>query len=299
MRGAAEKDVPLDFCPLDLYSGEEQRVRRALNALWDGWASSDGGINNLRIFAEGRVLKPSEDVRTSSIRHGTAAHDLLVPSQAPSLRKFLTPAITPSAGSLNNLQADFVEALLPVLLSSSVLRLLSYRQRTLDSLDIEGLVALWARIHTSEIPFGDGVAEPTLEEWTRFVDAYLGQCEDNQVGAAPDRRRDLDEAELRYYCLAYLLSATFKDCSIVIRFDPHPDSAEQLSSSTSDDRTARQDRTSHVAAQAEVKLIDLDVKSIKRLAKWEKMDRDIVQAYARVDDPRTCVDSLAGMCGVP
>lgn len=65
-KGAAEKDVPLEFCPLDLYSGDEQRVRRALRALWTGWVRTDGGINNLRIFADGSVLRPSSDVCTNA-----------------------------------------------------------------------------------------------------------------------------------------------------------------------------------------------------------------------------------------
>lgn len=65
-KGAAENDVPLDFCPLDLYSGDEHRVRRALCGLWTGWVRTDGGINNLRIFVDGCVLRPSSDVCISA-----------------------------------------------------------------------------------------------------------------------------------------------------------------------------------------------------------------------------------------
>ena len=92
-----------------------------------------------------------------------------------------------SVPSLDGLQADFVETLLPVLLKTPVLALLSFRQRTLDSLDIEGLAALWARIHADSDPFFDA-AEPTLEEWTHFVDVYLA--------GEPDWRQETEEAEL-------------------------------------------------------------------------------------------------------
>lgn len=211
----------------------------------------------------------------------------------------MTATTTPSAPSLNVLQADCVEALLPVLQASPALNILSCRQRTLDSLDIEGLAALWTRIYPGGAPFGDGAAEPTLEEWARFVDTYLARCGSEKAGTVPGEPGESGEAELRHHCLAYLLSATFKDCSIVIRFLPRLGPSEHPSGQAGDEHTTAQDTNPHAAAQAEVKLIDLDVKSIKRLAKWEKMDRDIVSAYAQVKDPRTCVDSLAGRCSVP
>lgn len=190
-----------------------------------------------------------------------------------------------SVPSLDGLQADFVETLLPVLLKTPVLALLSFRQRTLDSLDIEGLAALWARIHADSDPFFDA-AEPTLEEWTHFVDVYLA--------GEPDWRQETEEAELRYHCLAYLLSATFKDCSVVVHFGPRSERLPVVG----DAHIAKQDRGPCAVAPAEVKLIDLDVKCIRRLAKWERMDGDIVSAYARVDDPRTCLDSLSRVCSL-
>ena len=49
-----------EYCPLDLFSGDETRVAKAIHALWDGWISSNATANNLKIFARGKFLKPSE-----------------------------------------------------------------------------------------------------------------------------------------------------------------------------------------------------------------------------------------------
>lgn len=72
---------------------------------------------------------------------------------------------------------------------------------------------------------------------------------------------------MRYRLLAYLLSASFKDCSLILRMRP-----EQA---------------------ATITVIDLDVKGIDRLAKWAKLDREIVDAYRGVVAPRVCVDGWA------
>lgn len=49
-----------EYCPLDLFSGDETRIIKAIHALWDSWISSDATANNLKIFARGNFLKPSE-----------------------------------------------------------------------------------------------------------------------------------------------------------------------------------------------------------------------------------------------
>jgi inositol-pentakisphosphate 2-kinase len=46
------------YCPLDLFSGDPVRVRKALGALWDAWSASGGTVNNLKIFIKGKILKP-------------------------------------------------------------------------------------------------------------------------------------------------------------------------------------------------------------------------------------------------
>jgi inositol-pentakisphosphate 2-kinase len=136
-------------------------------------------------------------------------------------------------------------ALLPVLMNTPVLHTLSRLQRTLDPLDIEGLANI-----CNLAPVG---ADPTIAEWTQFVSTYL---------AAPSPPPPATVAHLRYHVLAYLLSATFKDCSVIVRV---PDGTATV--------------------------IDLDPKSVDRLRKWERMDKDIVEAYGAVPDPKMCIDA--------
>jgi inositol-pentakisphosphate 2-kinase len=46
--------------PLDLYSGDEDRIKTAIGALWDLWSSSDGQSNNWRVFVDGKAIGPDE-----------------------------------------------------------------------------------------------------------------------------------------------------------------------------------------------------------------------------------------------
>ena len=107
---------------------------------------------------------------------------------------------------------------------------------------------------------GTGLAEPTVADWQAFLDVYLAKH------AQMDHDHP-DSANIRYYCMAYLLSATFKDCSIILRIPQ--DGAHTVT------------------------IIDLDVKPIDRLSKWAALDRKIVEAYKDVADPAKCVDQWA------
>ncbi|KAJ7481157.1 inositol-pentakisphosphate 2-kinase [Mycena galericulata] len=205
-----------DYCPLDLFSGKESRVKNALNNLWDAWIHSDGAVNNFKVFVRGRKISPAEQSSILGL-----VNDAADPKEA------------------------LTSALLPVLTSTPVLRTLAHLQRTLDALDIEGLAALWDRA-----PAGP---DPTLPEWLDFLAAYL---------ASPAPPPPADPAHLRYHILAFLLSATLKDCSVVVRV---PDGTATV--------------------------IDLDPKSVDRLRKWEQLDREIVSAYAAVPDRKVCVDA--------
>ncbi|KAJ3541092.1 hypothetical protein NM688_g6133 [Phlebia brevispora] len=254
LKAAKGEEVCFDYCPLDLYSGDEIRVRRALNALFDAWVGSSGAINNLRVFAEGTMVKPS-----------------LRPSSLGPLAKHFPRSVAEEA-TLSKLQGDFVAALIPLLLGTPVLRILSTLQRTLDALDIEGLSALWAAAHQSAAvqvaadpasvavpPLGAGLTEPTIADWQAFLDIFLTKH------AQMDHDHP-DSANVKYYCMAYILSASFKDCSIILRIP--------------------QD------GPATVTVIDLDVKPVEKLSTWAKLDAQIVDEYRGIPEPANCVARL-------
>ena len=175
-------------------------------------------------------------------------------------------------------QEAFTSALLPLLMETPVLRILSKLQRTLDVLDIEGLSNLWCKVEGTGHLFESSqtestesssiaLAEPTISEWTEFLDRYLSPGELDHMNPRKEN--------LRYYLLAFLLSTTFKDCSMMIRLNllgapgPFPERG----------------------SPEQVTVIDLDPKSMDRLKKWEKLDREIVEASLSVDNRKTCIDS--------
>lgn len=149
--------------------------------------------------------------------------------------------------SASDILPSFINAVLPMILGSSLFSTLAHLQRTLDSLDIEGLSQLWSRFHP-DLPLGEGEPEPTIVEWEGFVQAYLSGGKET----------------VRYMILAYLLSATFKDCSVILR----PNCTEW--------------------AENSLTVIDLDPKRISRLPEWEKLDGEIVKNFAKLADEQPC-----------
>ena len=189
-----------------------------------------------------------------------------------------------------DLRTAFIQALLPTLVRTPVLQQLSHLQRTLDPLDIEGLRKLHEhsnqgnKFDSNLKLFENLPPEPNLATWKEFVEQYKKYYPEAST-VNDNRRRELqtslDSAKLHYYTLSYLLSATVKDCSIMIR-PPFPPS----SLDSPPDGSKRGENPGSVT------IIDLDPKSIKRLTKWAKLDRKIVSSF-KDDGLLACIDALA------
>jgi len=171
----------------------------------------------------------------------------------------------------------------PILMDHPVLAKLSELQRSLDSLDIEGLSALVTGKPASEypnesLPLLDAPEvqadeDPTLDEWRKFLDAHFHhKFEGGLSNPANVKALTHGISQKRYHLLAYLLSATFKDCSIIIR--GHKDDVKSATAT----------------------IIDLDSKSFGRMGKWEKLDRDVVKCTLEAEEgveeaeKRVCVE---------
>ncbi|KAM0752702.1 DUF941-domain-containing protein [Meredithblackwellia eburnea MCA 4105] len=215
------------YCPLDLYSRDEVRVSNAVKALVRLFLASEGSANNLRFFVNGKkVSTSSEDLNVFEAR----------------LRD-LAPNSLPSQIDLAELASTI---LVPHLLESPLLSTLSRLQSSLDSLDIEGVFAL---LEDPSNPTSlESLSQPTVEEWVSWLERWT--CTSS---------RDSKDSTLEDTILSYLLSATFKDCSIILRIPLPVPTASQSSS---------------------LKAIDLDPKPIARLSKYRKLDREIVDSFS-------------------
>ncbi|TFK54667.1 hypothetical protein OE88DRAFT_1777565 [Heliocybe sulcata] len=242
------------FCPLDLYSGQEERVANALGALWDEWHGKAGHINNLKVFVGGKTLQAHDPASMVSLRHAmTNSSPSCTPSEKVDLREL------------------FVTQLTAVLLSSRVLGIISELQRTLDPLDIEGLCSLWANrcadVSGDVLPTGP---EPTLDDYEALIERYLTNR----------KSQDHDHPDVQnvwYYTMMSLLSGTFKDCSIIIR-------------PTFFNSGAGSDEGQPNSGPEPVTIIDLDRKPIKKLRHWAKLDKEIIDAYRSSGLNKRCVD---------
>ena len=154
------------------------------------------------------------------------------------------------------MKSHFIYSLVPQMLCNPLLNRISALQRTLDPLDCEGLAKL---IEVS--PIAD-LTQPTMEDWMSFVDSFLSLKHQEHSAFSP--------FNLRYHTLAYLLSATFKDCSLIIPLHPCPADTES----------------------GGIKVIDLEIKSVDRIYDWMRLDENIVKEYAKLESGmrKTCVE---------
>jgi len=162
----------------------------------------------------------------------------------------------PADSPLTSIKSKFIDTLIPQILSTPLLSRISALQRALDPLDCEGLAKLAEESSSAD------VTQPTMEDWVSFIDTFLSPKHQKHSAFSP--------SNLRYYTLAYLLSATFKDCSLIIPLRRCPGDTESR----------------------DIKVIDLEIKSVDRVPDWMKLDEKIVKEYAKLETSmrKTCIE---------
>lgn len=165
----------------------------------------------------------------------------------------------PPDAPITSIKSKFIKAMLPLFLHNPLLHRISTLQRSLDPLDCEGFAKLVESKHILLAGSSDGsitalptdLTQPTMDDWVSFVDIFLSQEYQKHSSFSP--------SNLRYHTLAYLLSASFKDCSFIIPIRPQTDEVGCI------------------------KVIDLDIKNVDRIPGWLKLDEKIVKEYAKID----------------
>lgn len=178
----------------------------------------------------------------------------------------------------NDVETYLVAKLVPFLTSSNLVKHLSRLQAKLDYLDVEGLQSVVGKQTGVNLAHLDGPAlerlggEVKLQEYESFVAKYKACATTCSPDAAKDSSSGLtplDENQpARDLIIGHLLSAAFKDCSMFVRIRSPSASSSVASSDGHEDIQAF--------------LVDCDIKTLDRLSKYVKMDRQFVETARRI-----------------
>ncbi|KAF9174575.1 Inositol-pentakisphosphate 2-kinase [Mortierella sp. AD010] len=279
-----------EFCPIDLFSGNDSLVEDSLNAL------VKTPQNNLRLFVNG-TQKPISNEEMSQCLYGPNIVDI--------------PRVGPLPNDKGSDQTvSLTDVLTRILTQSPLLRRLSRLQQALDSLDVETIHRFYVQLAD---PITGAVPDPTMEEYLDTAEAFMYRTDMNDMmakdhetflssnatslGFGPED--DLDDEDVvprslkLHYIREFLLSATLKDCSILITVRQVKEEKEKeaghplpKSDASSEKGTSLGFRENYHWINVNDKefiykivCIDLDPKKMSSVPTYLKKDRDIVNYY--------------------
>ncbi|KAG0328526.1 Inositol-pentakisphosphate 2-kinase [Podila horticola] len=274
-----EQDLS-QYCPIDLFSGHELLVHDALESL------VQTPQNNLRLFVDGvqQIVTPS-----------AMKESLVKKSETRKLDDEEHP--------------NMVDVLAKVLVSSTLLERLARLQLSLDSLDIETIHKFYTHIAH---PTDNSIPEPSFDEYLSTAEIFLERTDMNalmsdmreafvaqnasSLGFGPeDNLEDVPDTLKLHFIREFLLSATLKDCSILItirQLDDQPPTASTASEGVLPRFKENTQKIKVGGCEFEYKMtcIDLDPKKMSSVPKYLAKDREIVEHYLSIvgDREKSC-----------
>ncbi|CAM6117342.1 unnamed protein product [Calypogeia fissa] len=247
------------YDPLDLFSGTRDGILKAIEALFET------PQNNLRIFLNGEEIFGASKNDKLSIIHFDNVLEGFVPAQA---------------GERVQAFQNFVTDLL---LKSDILHKLLAVQR-LDYYDIEGAIQVYDRFlsyqnRLSESPKTDEISstgkgtEELRQVWETI--SYRDEC--LQLSEKKTHASSASVEDCQNILRDFLISATAKDCGLMLSLQPLSQSMDSAGT-----QNANILRSSNGLYLQKILLLDLDLKRLKKMNYYSKLDREIVQAYKSV-----------------
>ncbi|ORX62360.1 DUF941-domain-containing protein [Hesseltinella vesiculosa] len=233
-----EQSATWPYCPLDLFSGDHDKMERALMA---SLMVSHGYLN---MFYNGLRITAAEDQK----------------------QRFQELFSSPDL-SRQDVCKRVARLLCTLLVRDPLLATLKHLQQTLDGLDVEGIYPM-LQAHQ---PLSTEMAV-----WKEVLKTYQARAPDDWQG-----KKVLPWDEQRQRLYEYVLSMTFKDCSLMI-------------SVTKADNDRALPNSVHVFGQwfkFEIKMVDVGLKEWAKIPYWFDLDQQIVQYNLQCRTPRDCGSS--------
>ncbi|CAG8668157.1 6826_t:CDS:2 [Funneliformis mosseae] len=262
-----DKRNPTRYCPLDLFSLEDKRVRKAIESL-----INDPG-SNLKLFIQGTQIEIGKE------NWQTRLYEFF---------EIDCPMLDDRKQKSNRVVDMLISLLIQAIMKEQDLFIkLKRLQKTLDELDIEGIDQILLT-HQPKL------SEPSLEEWKLIVNEYKKRTTFEIT--------NMDDKQIRQRIYEYLISATLKDCSIIFAFQKSdynglginnkqgvaelqsqfynyssifPERLQQISLTETQSAIYHNYNGSYKHYIYKVNVIDLDPKPLAKLHYYKKLDTEI------------------------
>ncbi|XP_026162387.1 inositol-pentakisphosphate 2-kinase [Mastacembelus armatus] len=299
------------YCPLDLFSGNRQRMHFAIRHL------IEEPQNNFKIFKGGQCIYSSKEGGDDSLDLNSLLHHL---------RPYFLYGNNRINGHMTSKAAlnDFIQVLVNALLSGGDGGVVTERQgegrsfceasvfhrerihhgsqglpsdsvlfrilqtQMLDTLDIEGLYPLYRRVeqHLQDFP----KERTRLQIDGPYNEVFLGKLQ--KCPAEDDGSVEYAVAKVHQYRVAM----TAKDCSIMVALVPSSEEEED-DEGLSSQRRLRDFISRTPALSYSVSILDLDPKPFDSIPRQLRLDQKIVSCYLRTGGtlPKGSLSPLSGI----